>query len=117
MKNDKEVSSAAQGRPLDRFGTYLLLTQQRALSTAVGAEEGDSNSARLFALVGGSLLAGGFAYALLSREEGEAWLFRDDIGSPHGIKGYEEQVNSVGAHHGHCYWPSEESWSTYNSAT
>lgn len=22
--------------------------------------------------------------------EGEAWLFRDDIGAPHGIKGYEE---------------------------
>ena len=22
--------------------------------------------------------------------EGEAWLFRDDVGAPHGIKGYEE---------------------------
>jgi hypothetical protein len=22
--------------------------------------------------------------------ENEAWLYRDDIGAPHGIKGYEE---------------------------
>ena len=42
--------------------------------------------------------------------EGEAWLFRDDIGAPHGIKGYEEQVNSVGMHHGHSHWPSEGAW-------
>ena len=47
----------------------------------------------------------------------EAWLFRDDIGAPHGIKGYEEQVNSVGMHHGHCHWPSEITWNTWNSAT
>lgn len=47
----------------------------------------------------------------------EAWLFRDDIGAPHGIKGYEEQVNSVGMHHGINHWPSEITWNTYNSAT
>ncbi len=47
----------------------------------------------------------------------EAWLFRDDIGAPHGIKGYEEQVNSVGMHHGHNHWPSEITWNTWNSAT
>ena len=47
----------------------------------------------------------------------EAWLFRDDIGAPHGIKGYEEQVNSVGMLHGHCYWPSNLTWNTWNSAT
>jgi len=23
-------------------------------------------------------------------QEADAWLFRDDIGAPHGIKGYEE---------------------------
>ena len=47
----------------------------------------------------------------------QAWLFRDDIGAPHGIKGYEEQVNSVGMHHGICHWPSEITWNTFNSAT
>jgi len=51
------------------------------------------------------------------RKDAEAWLFRDDIGAPHGIKGYEEQVNSVGMHHGHSHWPSEITWNTYNSAT
>ena len=50
-------------------------------------------------------------------EAAEAWIFRDDIGAPHGIKGYEEQVNSVGMHHGHSHWPSEITWNTYNSAT
>jgi hypothetical protein len=47
----------------------------------------------------------------------EAWIFRDDIGAPHGIKGYEEQVNSVGMHHGHTHFPSEITWNTFNSAT
>ena len=50
-------------------------------------------------------------------QESEAWLFRDDIGAPNGIKGYEEQVNSVGMHHGHNHWPSEIGWNTYNSQT
>lgn len=40
------------------------------------------------------------------QQTADAWLFRDDIGAPHGIKGYEEQVNSVGMHHGHSHWPS-----------
>jgi len=52
-----------------------------------------------------------------NNQENECWLFRDDIGAPHGIKGYEEQVNSVGMHHGHNHWPSEITWNTYNSAT
>jgi hypothetical protein len=47
----------------------------------------------------------------------EAWLFRDDIGAPHGIKGYEEQVNSVGMHHGHTHFPADELFNTWNSAT
>lgn len=49
-----------------------------------------------------SLYAGSATNALYgSQQENEAWIFRDDIGAPHGIKGYEEQVNSVGMHHGH----------------
>ena len=69
-------------------------------------------------MVGSSLLAGGAIYSLYNGQPtAEAWLFRDDIGAPHGIKGYEEQVNSVGMHHGHTHWPSEVTWNTYNSAT
>ena len=65
-----------------------------------------------------NLLAGGSALSMFGNSKpAEAWLFRDDIGAPHGIKGYEEQVNSVGMHHGHSHWPSEITWNTYNSAT
>lgn len=65
-----------------------------------------------------SILAGGAVYSFIAGSQAsEAWLFRDDIGAPHGIKGYEEQVNSVGMHHGHCHWPSEITWNTWNSAT
>ena len=47
----------------------------------------------------------------------EAWLYRDDMGAPAGVKGYEEQISSVGGHHGHCNWPSEVTFQTFNSAT
>jgi ubiquinol-cytochrome c reductase cytochrome c1 subunit len=47
----------------------------------------------------------------------EAWLFRDDIGAPYGVKGYEEQVNTVGWHHGHAHWTCEINWNSFNSAT
>ena len=67
--------------------------------------------------MGSTALVGGFAHQYSNKKEAEAWLFRDDIGAPHGIKGYEEQVNSVGMHHGHSYWPSEITWNTWNSAT
>jgi hypothetical protein len=73
---------------------------------------------RYMRMIGSSILAGGVIYSLTGgKKESEAWLFRDDIGAPHGIKGYEEQVNSVGMHHGHNHWPSEITWNTYNSAT
>jgi hypothetical protein len=69
-------------------------------------------------MVNTSFLSGGLLYSMTGRKEAtEAWLFRDDIGAPHGIKGYEEQVNSVGMHHGHNHWPSEITWNTWNSAT
>ena len=67
--------------------------------------------------MGGSLLAAAFAYGYTSRKNTEAWLFRDDIGAPNGVKGYEEQISSVGTDHGHNYWPSEVTFQTYNSAT
>ena len=68
--------------------------------------------------INASLLAGGPVYSLTgATRPSEAWIFRDDIGAPHGIKGYEEQVNSVGMHHGHNHWPAEVTWDTYNSAT
>jgi len=62
------------------------------------------------------MLAGGAAYQLSGvNNSTEAWLFRDDIGAPHGIKGYEEQVNSVGMHHGHTNFPADTLFNTYNS--
>jgi hypothetical protein len=68
--------------------------------------------------ISASLLAGGAIYTLSGNQTpNEAWIFRDDIGAPHGIKGYEEQVNSVGMHHGHNHFPSEITWNTFNSAT
>ena len=69
----------------------------------------------LFTFLGGSAL---LTYRLIKESsKNEAWLFRDDIGAPWGIKGYEEQVNSVGTVHGHMYWPSEVAFQTWNSAT
>ena len=65
-----------------------------------------------------SMLAGGAVYSLTgAKAPSEAWIFRDDIGAPNGIKGYEEQVNSVGMHHGHNNFPVEVTWNTRNSAT
>jgi len=69
-------------------------------------------------MISSSMLAGGVAYQFSGVNKGtDAWLFRDDIGAPHGIKGYEEQVNSVGMHHGHTHFPADELFNTWNSAT
>ena len=73
---------------------------------------------RYLTTLNSSLLAGGAAYSLTGAQTpSEAWIFRDDIGAPNGIKGYEEQVNSVGMHHGHTHFPSDVTWNTWNSAT
>ena len=73
---------------------------------------------RYLTSISSSLLAGGAAYTLSGNTvANEAWLFRDDVGAPNGIKGYEEQVNSVGMHHGHNHFPSDITWNSYNSAT
>jgi len=65
-----------------------------------------------------SFLTGGAFYTVMNgAQPAEAWIFRDDIGAPHGIKGYEEQVNSVGMHHGHNHFPADITWNTFNSAT
>merc|ERR1712070_570767 len=58
------------------------------------------------------MLSGGLASSMLNGHKSEAWIFRDDIGAPHGIKGYEEQVNSVGLHHGHTHFPHFQTWNT-----
>lgn len=73
---------------------------------------------RYLTTLSSSVLAGGAVYAFNGNTKAsEAWIFRDDIGAPHGIKGYEEQVNSVGMHHGHNNWPADITWNTFNSAT
>ncbi len=66
---------------------------------------------RYLTTVRSSLFAGGAANSLSGNSVAtEAWIFRDDIGAPHGIKGYEEQVNSVGMHHGHAEWAADKTW-------
>lgn len=73
---------------------------------------------RYLTTINSSLLAGGAVYSLTgAKAPAEAWIFRDDIGAPNGIKGYEEQVNSVGLHHGHTNFTSDVDWQTWNSAT
>merc|ERR1719446_779885 len=73
---------------------------------------------RYLTAVSSSMLAGGLAYNMVGGQQAtEAWIFRDDVGAPGGIKGYEEQVNSVGMVHGHAHWPAAETWNTFNSAT
>lgn len=73
---------------------------------------------RYLTTISSGLMAGGAAYSLTgAKTPSEAWIFRDDIGAPNGIKGYEEQVNSVGMHHGHTNFTSEVTWNTWNSAT
>jgi hypothetical protein len=73
---------------------------------------------RYLKLVGSTVYAGSpLNIFYKGGEASDAWIFRDDIGAPHGIKGYEEQVNSVGMHHGHSHWPSDITWNTFNSAT
>jgi hypothetical protein len=80
----------------------------------IGSEESKKNFAELMFL-GGVLLGG--LFFMNKDKKMHSWIYRDDIGAPHGIHGYEEQVNSVGMHHGHSHWPSEITWNTYNSAT
>ena len=77
--------------------------------------ENNNTIYRYFQTISSSLLAGGALNG--NSQPAEAWLSRDDIGALQGIKGYEEQVNSVGMHHGHNHWPSEITWNTWNSAT
>lgn len=80
----------------------------RRFSAQVSKEAEDKIN---YAFLGGSVIAGLIAYKFVFKQrEAEAWLFRDDIGAPHGIKGYEEQVNSVGTEHGHMYWPHDETF-------
>ena len=87
------------------------------MESSFNTKENTQQMSALRASIANSTIILAAKNTFLGHEETEAWLFRDDIGAPHGIKGYEEQVNSVGMHHGHNHWPSSISWNTYNSAT
>jgi ubiquinol-cytochrome c reductase cytochrome c1 subunit len=65
-------------------------------------------------MLGGVLLGS----VLLANKEKKmhSWIYRDDIGAPDGIHGYEEQVNSVGQHHGHFHWTQEGFFNTFDSS-
>jgi ubiquinol-cytochrome c reductase cytochrome c1 subunit len=66
-------------------------------------------------LLGTSLL--GLTYLAKKQQTMHSWIYRDDIGAPNGIHGYEEMVNSVGAHHGHYHWTQEQFMQTFDSAS
>lgn len=63
----------------------------------------------------GSLL--GLSYLTKRENKMYSWIYRDDIGAPNGIHGYEEQVSTVGQHHGHYHWTQEEFMQTFDSAS
>jgi hypothetical protein len=91
---------------------HLLYTSEKQLQPQITSK---STNFSEYALLGGFLAAGLF-YANRDKKM-HAWIYRDDIGAPNGIHGYEEMVNSVGGHHGHYHWPQEQTFSTFNSAT
>jgi ubiquinol-cytochrome c reductase cytochrome c1 subunit len=64
----------------------------------------------------GGLLIGGLYYTRKEKAV-KSWIYRDDIGAPNGIHGYEEQVATVGQHHGHMHWTQEKFMTTFDSAT
>ena len=83
-------------------------------SSALSVSQTAGNRNELLAL--GSLLVGSLLY-LNKEKKALSWIYRDDIGAPNGIHGYEEQVNSVGQHHGHYHWAREGFLSTFDSAS
>jgi len=86
--------------------------------TALNTEAVQNNTINRYLTQVNNILYAGAANSIFNgAAPAEAWIFRDDIGAPHGVKGYEEQVNSVGMHHGHSHWPHHITWNTYNSAT
>ena len=59
----------------------------------------------------------GISYLAKKEQKMHSWIYRDDIGAPNGIHGYEEQVHSVGSHHGHYHWTQEQFMQTFDSAS
>jgi len=97
---------------------WFLSPMEQQASDAQGSSMYKNTINRYLTNVSLSLYAGGAFDSLAGGQQPtEAWLFRDDIGAPNGIKGYEEQVNSVGMHHGHNHWACDHTWDTWNSAT
>ena len=78
-------------------------------------QSSEKTSSSEYFLLGGVII-GGLYFASKDRKT-HSWIYRDDIGAPHGIHGYEEQVNSVGQHHGHTHWVQEEFLRTFDSAS
>lgn len=100
---------------LQEVSAIVPLTVQANLPMPL--EQQPMNYGRLMTAMSSSVLLSGMAHSI-ARAENEAWLFRDDIGAPNGIKGYEEQICTVGLfHHGHNNWTSEWDWNTFNSQT
>lgn len=104
----KALNYAAIKNSLNR----LLFISEKQISPIVAVK---STSLREYLLLGGFLVSG--LYFANKEKKMKSWIYRDDIGAPNGIHGYEEMVNSVGQHHGHYHWTQERTFSTFNSAT
>jgi ubiquinol-cytochrome c reductase cytochrome c1 subunit len=76
----------------------------------------ESKSRKTEMLMFGGLMASLYYFSQKDKVM-HSWIYRDDIGAPHGIHGYEEQVNSVGEHHGHYHWTAEGWLNSFDSAT
>lgn len=56
-------------------------------------------------------------YMALQSRRAECWIYRDDIGAFHGVKGYEEMVTEVGTHKGKMTWPQFSFMGTYDAGS
>ena len=95
------------------FYRFLSISNQR-FRKEDSYSSSSSNKSEFFIL--GGMIIGGL-YLIKKEKKSHSWIYRDDIGAPHGIHGYEEQVNSVGQHHGHNHWTNEGFLKTFDSAS
>ncbi len=95
------------GKSISRFLTVNQKFRQEDFNSSSNNKE--------FLVLGGLVLGG--LFLIKKEKKSHSWIYRDDIGAPHGIHGYEEQVNSVGQHHGHFHWTHEGFLKTFDSAS
>ena len=106
--------SKFRGQMSNLFFMNVKQIKSQKLQTHNGGIAVNSSKYGELLALGGVLLGG--LYLLNKDKKMQSWIYRDDIGAPDGIHGYEEQVNSVGQHHGHFHWTQEGFFQTFDSA-